>query len=108
MGIGPGQNLPDTINSPKPKSGGPGTELTKLLRRMRIRYTAACKCKKRALLMNSWGPEECRQRLDEIVGWMEEESKRRKLPFVRSAARGLVRLAIRRAEKIDRGTNHGD
>ena len=39
--------------------------------------TRKCGCKDRIAKMNKWGPAGCRERLDEIVGWMEAEAKKR-------------------------------
>ena len=38
--------------------------------------TRMCGCQDRIAKMNAWGPEGCRKRLDEIVGWMEGEAKK--------------------------------
>lgn len=81
----------------------PGTELHSLLLRMGFKPESGCKCVKRALTMDAWGPDLCRQNIDTIAGWIEEESSRRGLPFVRIVAVQLVKLAIRRAEaKVSR------
>jgi hypothetical protein len=50
-------------------------------------------------MMDENGPDWCEENLETIVGWLQEEAKRRKLPFVRTGARLLVRYAIRRARK---------
>ena len=44
-------------------------------------------------------PGWCEKNIDEIVGWLEEEARKRRLPFVRYAAKLLVRRAIRLAYK---------
>jgi hypothetical protein len=36
-----------------------------------------CNCKARIRLMNQWGLARCRERVDEIAGWLEEEAKQR-------------------------------
>jgi hypothetical protein len=54
------------------------------------------------MLMDEQGCNWCRKNLDVVVGWLEEEAKRRKLPFVRLAAKGLVLLAVRNARKKER------
>ena len=38
--------------------------------------TRKCGCEDRINQMNAWGPEGCREHLDEIVGWMEGEAKK--------------------------------
>lgn len=82
--------------------GGPGTELTKILETLGLGYLEGCKCKQRARQMDEWGPDGCLQNLSTIVGWLEEEAKNRKLPFIRWGARTLVLVAIRRARKHKR------
>lgn len=50
---------------------GPGTELKKMLALIDIHPSADCPCIEHMLLMDEWGPEECQNRLAEIVGWLE-------------------------------------
>jgi hypothetical protein len=89
-------SLPASVRAPP--AGGPGTELKGMLRRwLGIQATPTCPCNAHAVQMDLWGPDECERRLDEIVGWLEEEAKRRGLPFVRAAARQMVLAAVRRA-----------
>jgi hypothetical protein len=45
------------------------------------------------------GCQWARENVDTVVDWLEEEAKKRGLPFVRMAGRGLVTLAIRLAER---------
>lgn len=78
-------------------AAGPGTELKKLLRLVQLEASPTCSCNARAAQMDIWGPDECERRMDEIVGWLEEEAQNRRLLFVRAAAVQVVRLAIRRA-----------
>lgn len=78
----------------------PGTELTKLLDKIGIRYKAECSCKDRAAAMNVKGVEWCRENIELIVDWLAAEAKARKLPFVRLAGKALVKLAIRRSVRI--------
>jgi hypothetical protein len=87
---------------PRPKvvpQGGPGTELSAILGTLGLAPLEGCKCKKRARQMDEWGPDGCERNIDAIVGWLEEEAKSRKLPFIRWGAKTLVRVAIRRARK---------
>jgi hypothetical protein len=44
-------------------------------------------------------PGWCEQNLETICDWLQEEATKRKLPFVRMAAKILVRRAIRNARK---------
>ncbi len=68
--------------------------------------TRKCGCKDRIAKMNAWGPEGCRERLDEIVGWMEGEAKKRgwkyavAVPFSRYFIKRMVLGAIKKAEVV--------
>ena len=87
-----------STRKPKPL-GGPGTELTKLLSKVGIVYTATCQCRSRAMTMDKWGVEGCKEQMGTIVDWMAEEAKTRGLLFNRAAGIILVHVAIRRAAK---------
>ena len=76
---------------------GPGTELKRLLRLFLLKPIGACKCNQRAQLMDIQGPDWCQEHLEEIVGWLREEATNRKLPFMDSAARILIKKAIKNA-----------
>lgn len=78
---------------------GPGSQLKRLLRKVGVMPTAKCGCNNRAKLMDRNGPDWCEQNLELVVDWLEEEAKRRHLPFVRLAGKALVKLAIRNARK---------
>ena len=78
---------------------GPGTELKKLLKLVGITATPNCSCNARARTMDANGCEWCEAHLDEIVGWLREESGKRGMPFLDAAGRVLVRRAIRNARK---------
>ena len=79
--------------------GGVGTELTNLLKWLRLTYTATCKCRARASLMDKNGIRWCENSVGLIVSWMREEAECRKLPFSQTAATAIVKLAIRRAKR---------
>jgi hypothetical protein len=83
-----------------PKAG-PGTELSKILKRFGIEPTPTCKCRAKAAQMNAWGCDECSkpERIEEVVAVMREEAKARSLPFIDAAGRVLVRRAISNARK---------
>ena len=82
---------------------GPGTELSKLLKRFGINPTPTCACRAKAAEMDAWGCDEARrpERIEEVVGVMREEAKARGLPFLDVAARLLVRRAIANARKAE-------
>ena len=70
-----------------------------MLKRIFITSRATCKCDERAKQMDEWGPDGCEEHFDEIVDWLEEEGKRRYLPFARYGAQILVHKAIARARE---------
>jgi len=80
-------------------TSGPGTELKKMLATIGIHATPTCKCNKMAKQMDEWGWEESLKHINEIVTVMEETAKKRKLPFVRTAGRTLVRIACWKAKR---------
>lgn len=88
-------------------SEGPGTELKKFLHRLGIRPTAGCKCNRRALIMDQNGPDWCEENMEKILGWLAEESKRRGFPFVKIAAKALVKRAIRNSRKRQKKSQTG-
>jgi hypothetical protein len=87
--------------SPPPTPQGPGTELSKLLKRLGIEPTPTCACRAKAAEMDVWGPDECSkpERIEEVVAVMREEAKARGLPFLDAAGRMLVKRAIQNARK---------
>ena len=79
---------------------GPGAELKKLLKSwLGITASPNCACNARARQMDQWGPDECEQRIPEIVGWLREQAQARGMPFLDIAGEQAVKLAIRRARK---------
>lgn len=90
------------LQPPRPEKktrGGAGTELTKLLHRLGFIYHRECRCKERARKMDNNGIEWCEQNVEVIIGWLEEEAQKRKVPFSHTVAWGLVVYAIRKAKK---------
>ena len=86
---------------PAPPSG-PGTELKKLLKSVGIEAKPDCSCNKRAQLMDQNEAREpgwCEAHIEEISGWLQEEAKKRGLPYIASAGKLLIRIAIKRAKK---------
>lgn len=97
-GRGPGQAQPPGTKK-RAKPGGPGTELTKMFRPIRVFVRKGCNCKGRAAEMDRRGCDWCEKHLDVIVGWLRQEAEASKLPFNRSLAEMLVKRAIRRARR---------
>jgi hypothetical protein len=82
-------------------ASGPGTELSKLLKKFGIEPTPTCACRAKAAEMDAWGCDECSkpERIEEVVAVMREEAKARGLPFLDAAGRLLVRRAIANARR---------
>ena len=80
---------------------GPGTELSKLLKRIGIEPTPTCQCRAMAAQMDAWGCDEASkpERIDEVVAVMRAEAEARGLPFLDLAGRLLVRRAIANARR---------
>jgi hypothetical protein len=92
-----GQNTRDeTSNATRCR---PGAALTSILSGLGFKKTNSCSCGSRARQMDAWGCDESAKRLDQIVGWLEEEAKKNNYPFVRIAAVAIVKLAIRNARR---------
>jgi len=82
-----------------PHSRGVGAELKKLLKLVGITSSPNCSCNKRAEIMDNEGILWCKSNKSIILDWLQEESNKRKLPFIRFGAEQIVNMAIRRAEK---------
>jgi len=82
-------------------AGGPGTELSRLLKRFGIEPTPTCQCRAKQQQMDQWGCDECSrpERIDEVVAVMKAEATARGLPFLDLAGRLLVRRAIANARR---------
>lgn len=78
---------------------GPGTILSKMLSKIGINSTPNCSCRRRAMEMNTRGPDWCAENIDMIVGWLREESEKRKLPFVDFAGKILIQRSIKISKK---------
>jgi len=93
------RECPAAIEQEVAPSKGPGTELSKLLKRFGIEPTPTCACRAKAAEMDAWGPDECEkpERITEVVAVMRAEAEARGLPFLDVAGRLLVRRAIANA-----------
>jgi hypothetical protein len=94
--------LPESPVRPWPKGSGPGTELKTMLKWWGFEATPDCTCTKRANRMDDEGVQWCWDHFDEIMGWLEEEAKKRQNLFVPMAARMLLRRAIKLAAKKEK------
>jgi len=91
--------LPSPETAPTPH--GPGTELSRLLKRIGISPTPTCQCRAKAQQMDAWGCDEASkpERIDEVVAVMRAEAAARGLPFLDVAGRLLVKRAISNARR---------
>ena len=96
----------DKTREKKYPEEGPGTELKKLLGFIGIQATSNCSCNKKALIMNDWGCDVCMNNIEHILDWLREEASKRKLPFIRSLAKILVKQAIKNARKKLSSSSH--
>lgn len=92
----------DSEHKSYPHSHGPGTELKKMFSMVGIKATPTCSCNRRAGEMDNRGIEWCKNNKEEILGWLEEEATKRKMPFVKFGADCVVNLAIKKAMKDPR------
>lgn len=95
------EDRPESPIRPWPPNCGPGTELKRYLKKIGIEATPNCRCNSRALQMDIWGPALCREKIEEILDWLKEESEARQMGhlYVRPAVKIMVYAAIRAAEK---------
>lgn len=94
--------LPKTLEM---HPNGPGSILSGMLSSLGIKSAPTCSCKRRAIDMNIRGPDWCEQNIDEILGWLEEEAKKRRLPFVKTVAKLMVQRAIYKSRRLLAKTN---
>lgn len=79
---------------------GPGTVLSQMIKSVGIQMTENCSCRRHALEMNKQGNDWCEKNIDTIVGWLREEAKRRKLPFMDAIGKMVVGRAIKKSRKL--------
>ena len=79
---------------------GPGTQLSKMIKTLGIHMSDSCSCRRHALKMNEMGGDWCLDNIDTVVGWLEEEAKRRGLPFVKMVGKVMVNRAVKKSKKL--------
>jgi hypothetical protein len=87
-----------TTNFNKPELGV-GAELSKILSILGFKVTENCSCKQRAKVMNWLGLEWCQNNQKIILGWLEQEAKNRKVPFIQPVVKLLLKKAINNYKK---------
>lgn len=78
---------------------GPGTILASMFSAIGIKSTPTCSCRRHALEMNKNGIEWCEGNIETICGWLQEECKKRSIPYVDTVAKMIVNRAINKAKK---------
>jgi hypothetical protein len=73
---------------------GPGTVLSKIFALFGLRATPQCICTFRAYVMDVMGCRWCVQNILLITRWLEQEARRRKLPYARFLGAGAVLCAV--------------
>lgn len=76
---------------------GPGTKLKNILARIGIKPSASCSCNRHAREMDFRGRQWCLENIETIVEWLREEATSQKMPFFETAARMLVKYAVRKS-----------
>ena len=94
----------DTDHRDYPRKGkrskGVGTELTIILRRFGITSNeGGCSCKHKSKLLDTKGVKWAELNVETVVGWMKENAKKMKIPFLALPARMVVRQAIKNARR---------
>jgi hypothetical protein len=79
---------------------GPGTILSQMIKSVGIVMTQGCSCRRHALEMNSKGNDWCEANIDTVVGWLRDEAKKRKLPFIDTVGKMIVNRAIKKSRKL--------
>jgi hypothetical protein len=84
---------------------GPGSILANMFSMLGIKSSPTCSCRKHALEMNVKGIEWCENNMETILGWLKDESEKRKIPFVKTLAQMVVTKAINKAKKYKEAEN---
>jgi len=112
-GVGPLQKpRPDAVRERRLRErakgidrDAPGSVLAENIRQLGYTVTRGCQCKSKIATMNLWGVEGCRERIEEIVDWLERSAKRAgwferfltSCPVVRSGSRKVLRQLVEKA-----------
>src|SRR5882762_10411810 len=66
------------VAQPEQYEHGAGTELKKLLTKLRLQPAADCECTQHITEMNQRGVSWCEQNINTIIGWLRKEAQRAK------------------------------
>jgi hypothetical protein len=93
-------NLVSPCPSP-PKQRGPGDCLHDLIVAwVGEKPIKGCGCKNKIRTMNTWGPDECEARIDEILGWLRDQAGKRgwwKYAITIPGAKMFLKILIQKA-----------
>jgi hypothetical protein len=76
---------------------GPGTILAGMFSSLGIKSSPTCSCRQHAIEMNEKGNDWCEANMDTIVAWLKQESEKRKIPFIESLAKIIIKKAIHKS-----------
>lgn len=79
---------------------GAGTILSGMLSSLGIKSGPNCSCKRNAIEMNEKGPDWCEQNIQQILGWLREESQKRNMPYIETIAKIMVMNAIKKSRRL--------
>ena len=74
---------------------GFGTRLHNLLGKLSLSEVEGCECNTHKDILDLWTPEYIRKNIDQVVGWLATEARRRRLPFSYTLTRFLLLRLIR-------------
>lgn len=101
LGSDPAKRLRDMFpKTLEEHPNGAGTILAGMLSALGIKSAPNCSCRKHAIMMNENGNDWCEQNMDMILGWLREESTKRKLPYVETIAKMMVNRAISKSRRL--------
>lgn len=78
---------------------GVGSKLSEILSKIGIKYQTNCECSSKIKLLNKKGIIWCKNNMSTILEWMNDEAKKKNIPFIESAAKAILRLAIIKTNK---------
>jgi hypothetical protein len=89
--------FPKTIEE---NPNGPGAILSSMIKSLGIVMTQGCSCRRHAIEMNEKGNDWCEANIDTIVSWLREEATKRKLPFIDTVGKIMVKRAIKKSRRL--------
>lgn len=101
LGSDPAKRLRDMFpKTLEEHPNGAGTILSGMLSTLGIKSAPNCSCRKHAIMMNENGNDWCEENMAVILGWLREESEKRKLPYVEAIAKMMVNRAISKSRRL--------